>query len=346
MISGKIIDIARKALEKGEIGGVVMLRKTAPDAAMHTLITKSEMLDDADPLMPYFPGNGANFIKKLTKLAPPDKKILAVLRPCEMRATVELVKLAQIQNENIVYLTFDCAGTIPRKEFQNEEIPDGDTFYNNDNFDKIRPICQSCDIIRADTGDIGFLAFEDGAPFVAYTDAGKEFLKNIDIEFNEDISTAKYDAIAKKRAESKSALYAELDKQSSGLDNLMETFSHCINCHNCMTNCPICICRECFFESEALDFEGDAFLELAIRKGALRAPTDVMLFHLGRMTHMATSCVACGACGEACPENIPVEQIFKWVSENVQSQFDYVAGRKWEEELPLKTFREEELEPR
>ncbi|MCD6417520.1 4Fe-4S binding protein, partial [bacterium] len=341
-----IIDIARKALDAGEIGGVILLKKTAPDSAMHSLVSSSDMLTDADPLMPFFPGNAANFIKKLTKIAPPDKKILAILRPCEMRATIEMVKLAQIQNENIIYLTFDCAGTIPRKELKDGEIPSGDEFYQNDNFEKIREVCQVCDFVRVDTGDIGFLAFEDGAPIVAYTDAGREFLKNVGVEFVEDVVADKYEPIAQRHSERKSEIFARLDEQTAGLDNLMGTFSHCINCHNCMTNCPICICRECFFESEALDFEGDAFVELALRKGALRAPTDVLLFHIGRMTHMTTSCVGCGACGEACPEDIPVDLIFRWVAENVQKKFDYVAGRNWDEELPLKTFREDELEPR
>jgi len=61
---------------------------------------------------------------------------------------------------------------------------------------------------------------------------------------------------------------------------------------------------------------------------------------------MSTSCVACGACEEACPEDINIGQIFKWVGENTQSIFEYKAGRSWDEEIPLKEFSEEELEPR
>jgi len=342
-------DIAKRALDKGLIAGAITLRKTAPDAAMHTLLTDSKMLDDADPLIPYFPGNSANFIKKLTKLEPTQGKLLAILRPCEMRASVELVKLAQIQNQNIIWLVHDCYGTLQRKDYSGIELPSGDEFFakvQKEFAQKIRPICTGCDFARTDTCDIGFLIFENNSPFVAYTDTGKEFLKSLGIEFLETAPAEGLEKVSKDKADGKKALYEKLSNEAKGLDNILKKLSRCINCHNCMANCPICICRECFFESEALDFEGDSFVELAMRKGGLRAPTDVMLFHIGRMSHMATSCIACGACEEACPEDIPIGQIFKWVSEDVQAEFDYVAGRKWDDELPLKTFREEELEPK
>ena len=72
-------------------------------------------------------------------------------------------------------------------------------------------------------------------------------------------------------------------------------------------------------------------------------PTDIFLFHLTRLSHMAISCVGCGLCTEACPNNIPVFNIFRLVGYQVQKAFDYVPGRSLEEELPLTTFREDEL---
>jgi formate dehydrogenase subunit beta len=58
---------------------------------------------------------------------------------------------------------------------------------------------------------------------------------------------------------------------------------------------------------------------------------------------MATSCVGCGLCEQACPSNIPLLKIFKTVSYNVQQIFKYVPGRDLEEPLPLTTFKEDEL---
>jgi formate dehydrogenase subunit beta len=72
-------------------------------------------------------------------------------------------------------------------------------------------------------------------------------------------------------------------------------------------------------------------------------PTDTLIFQLTRLNHMATSCVGCGMCESACPNDLPVATIFRAVGEKVQALFDYVPGRSLEEELPVATFREDEL---
>ena len=73
-------------------------------------------------------------------------------------------------------------------------------------------------------------------------------------------------------------------------------------------------------------------------------PNDTLLFHLTRLNHMVVSCVGCGLCSEACPNDVPVARIFRLVGSRVQKTFDYVPGRSLEEELPLTTFKEAELE--
>jgi formate dehydrogenase subunit beta len=40
---------------------------------------------------------------------------------------------------------------------------------------------------------------------------------------------------------------------------------------------------------------------------------------------------------------LPLATIFRAIGEGVQAIFDYVPGRRLEEEIPLATFREEEL---
>jgi formate dehydrogenase subunit beta len=75
-------------------------------------------------------------------------------------------------------------------------------------------------------------------------------------------------------------------------------------------------------------------------------PKDTLIFHLTRMNHMATSCVGCGMCEQACPSKIELLKLYKTVGHNAQKVFDYVPGRSVDDELPLLTFREEELEPR
>jgi formate dehydrogenase subunit beta len=136
----------------------------------------------------------------------------------------------------------------------------------------------------------------------------------------------------------------EFKSKATGLDNLLNTFSQCINCHNCMRVCPICYCRQCFFDSDNMKFACEDYLNRAEMAGGLRLPPETLLFHIGRMLHMSLSCVSCGACEDACPTAIPVAQVFSLVGNKNQEEFDYVPGRSRDEPLPLRVYEEKEFE--
>jgi formate dehydrogenase subunit beta len=110
-----------------------------------------------------------------------------------------------------------------------------------------------------------------------------------------------------------------------------------------MRVCPVCYCRLCYFDSERLKHPADDYLDQAIKKGSLRFPSDMMLFHIGRMTHMGLMCVSCGACEDACPSSIPIARIFCHIADRTQKKFDYEPGRSIKEPLPLLVYREDEF---
>jgi formate dehydrogenase subunit beta len=111
-----------------------------------------------------------------------------------------------------------------------------------------------------------------------------------------------------------------------------------------MRVCPVCYCRQCYFDSEAFKLPPENYFERARKKGSLRLPADTLLFHLGRMSHMVLSCVSCGTCEDACPMSLPVGQIFSLVADNAQRQLNYDPGRSREDPLPASVYQEEELE--
>ena len=152
------------------------------------------------------------------------------------------------------------------------------------------------------------------------------------------------DALTDDRKKKREQAQKELESRATGLDNLLDTFSKCINCHNCMRVCPICYCQQCFFDSNDMKFAFDDYLERAKVTGGLRLPPETLLFHIGRMLHMSLSCVSCGACEDACPTAIPVAQIFSLIGNKNHEEFDYVPGRSLDESLPLRKYEEEEFE--
>ena len=97
-------------LQKGDINGLLVpQRLPGKNAVMPTLITDPEKINGTDPLAPVFPMNAAKVVSKLTR-KPLYGRVAVVLRPCEIRAFVELVKLKQARTEDVVLVGLDCLG--------------------------------------------------------------------------------------------------------------------------------------------------------------------------------------------------------------------------------------------
>ena len=131
--------------------------------------------------------------------------------------------------------------------------------------------------------------------------------------------------------------------QAGKPEPLLSLLEPCIRCYNCREVCPICYCKECLLVPAKMGYSSERYLRRAEKKGQIKMPVDTVLYHLTKMNHMATSCVACGLCEQACPMDIPLGRIYSRVGGRVQALFDYVPGRRLEEELPVTTFKEEEL---
>ena len=139
-------------------------------------------------------------------------------------------------------------------------------------------------------------------------------------------------------------MFAQIDEQINTQEKLGTFLSSCVNCYNCRVACPVCYCRECVFVTDVFDHEPSQYLSWAQRGGAVKMPTDTMLYHVTRLAHMSTACVGCGQCTNACPNDIPVTALFRAVAHRTQSTFDYEAGRSLTENPPLSEFKEEEFE--
>lgn len=334
---------------------LVPLELPTGDNVVPTIVSRPEQLKTANPLAPVMPVNAARLVSRITMVSPSPERLGVVLRPCELRALVELVKLKQAALDKLLLIGVDCFGTYSVSDY--EKLGKEGSSPTEDLLSRVqggkeapmlRKACQICEYPVPMGADltIGLLGADLGKSIllVGGTPEGEKVMQDLGLE--EAKAEERQPAIAKlteERTKKKEALLQQTREEVSGLDKLMATLATCINCHNCKTACALCYCKECFFDSPVFEFEAEKYLGWAKRKGALRLPNDTLLFHLTRLNHMVISCVGCGLCTEACPNDIPVSNIFRLVGEQVQKMFDYVPGRSLDEELPLTTFKEEEL---
>lgn len=336
---------------------LVPCRLPSGNSVAQVLVGSPEMLDSASPLAPVMPVSSARIVSDITKVAPAGDRLGVLLRPCELRALVELVKLQQARLDNLVLIGIDCFGTYRPNDYE-EEARKGSSplerllgrMARGEEDPLLREACQVCEHPFPTGADVTVglwgMELEEEILLLPQSSQGEELLKGLE-PGDSARAEKREEAIAqlvKKRIENRDRLFQKTLEEAHGPEKLLAVLSRCVNCHNCRRVCPLCYCRECFFDSPTFEWEADRYLDWARRRGALRMPTDTLLFHLTRMNHVAACCVGCGLCSDACPNDVPVFPLFRLVAARTQEVLGYVPGRSLEDELPLSTFREAEFE--
>jgi formate dehydrogenase subunit beta len=355
-------DFFRSILELEHISAIFIPQKLPmKNMVMPTLVTNPADLAGVDPLAPVFPLNAGRVAAKLTR-KPIGGKILVVLRSCELRAFVELVKLKQARPDEIILMGFDCLGAYQNRDYfqaAGENLSETTRmFYENALAGKgtaingidLAPACKACEYPVPETADvlIGLFGVEtkDHLLVQGQTEKGDDFLMGLNLQGTEVPPKRKeaIQALVATRKAHRDAMFEKTREDIGNIEKLTTYFANCVNCYNCRVACPVCYCRECVFYTDVFDHDSSQYLQWARRKGIIKMPTDTIFYHLTRLAHMSTACVGCGQCSNACPNDIPVMEVFRTISQRTQKAFDYQAGRSFDEKPPLSEFREEEFE--
>ena len=361
-LNKKLAALFKGMLEKGVIDALLAPMAQPKKGVMQTLVTDAAHVEapdskiTIDPFAPVVPVNGAKIASSLTA-TPSGKKVAIILRSCEVRALVELVKLKQANLEDVLLVGIDCLGRYENLDFfkLREQGETSESFLekaltgNTQSGDcDVSAACKICEFPVADNVDLRLCVIGAGADSVyieSLTPKGDRALETTGIDIG-DTPGSREEAvkkIVKNRMDNRDKAFVRHRETTNNFDALEERLAACINCYNCRVACPVCYCKECVFVTDTFRHNGEQYISWADNFGTLKMPTDTMFYHLTRMSHMSLFCVGCGQCSSACPNSIDIMSLFRTVAEKTQARFDYQAGRSLDEAQPLAVFENDEL---
>ena len=113
----EIQELMTRLLESDMVGSILLPKKTTGgDNYVQALVKNPKLLADTDISAPVMPVQSARLISNLT-FRDPGEKIAVAVKPCEVRAVVELTKFKQVRRDSLFIIAVDCLGTYEPKVF-------------------------------------------------------------------------------------------------------------------------------------------------------------------------------------------------------------------------------------
>lgn len=298
---------------------------------------KPRWLDDPaaehkiNPFRPVMRENLARHVPRMIR-AHPDLRIGVLLRPCEMRALIEMSKRKAFPRDRLVTICFDCLGTYPQEEYEwrthrkgNLSDLSGETlqFARQGGIlaYRYRAACQICTSPTARSADINVHVL--GLPVrqqILVEVPEEQAVENLQlqrcvnglaeasqIEQHQHLVTR----LEQRHAQTMERLIQTLDELlPKNVERLIDQLESCGDCQSCMSICPICAAE---FPRRGADGH---YPPQAIRRWLV-------------------SCAGCGMCEQACTSNLPLGVIFGAIRQKLDQELDYVPGQDWTQPLPL-----------
>ena len=327
-------NIARGMLRAGLVDEVLAFARGLTESDIVPLFITDQQDVDRIVTISYYPSSLA---KLVAEYRDKNKKIGMVVRSCDARAMVELVKRQQLNLENFYLVGIECYGVVKNRDkgheiyiFSKEMKIDGELKPLDEGI--LSPNCRRCEYPIPTMADVSCRIEQSGETLVtANTEKGRKILSAANIPIEEG-HQSDITAMKERAARWQDREFGELREMESKerLSYWLSQFDKCIKCYGCRNSCPLCYCEDCYLGPERLLIQRE---EIPPQR----------LFHITRLIHVGDSCLNCGQCEATCPMEIPISKLYHMLYKELSGIFKYESGLDIDTLPPVSAITDEDL---
>lgn len=315
-------------LRSGTLDALVVAQQAADGAVSAELVNDPAAIARSNPFAPVMMNNAAAAVARATR-QDSRRSIGAVLRPCEVRALVELSKRGRARLVDLTVIGLDCLGTFNPPDYRLRLGKSGGIAAVTDECMQVaregeitrqtRRSCQICERPAPRGADVtlGFIGVDAQTELlvIAADESADSRLRLAEFtsRMAREDEVARREAalthiIARHNAAAEREL-ADLETSVGGLAGVLTALVNCTECRACLQACPL-------YDGE-LD---DTSLSL--------------IGQIGAVGRWLVSCSGCGMCEESCPNGVPLSVLARALSRPLRNKLGYTPGQSVNDKLP------------